>query len=205
MVFVKDWLLLWIHFVSSIFIIVAGLYFKMAAKLCFLGRWMPSSRPGVAFSYREEGGVVGGAVGGACGWIWKARMWQGHKDGGAVWSVMDLLIGHPEMINFATSFWAGFASHPPHRLHPTTPGWSHSTDTQEDAGPSSGLRLRTFAMEVLLEPKPGHRIPFHSISAEEDWSSDSVRSVQRGRGSAIQGRQWKQRQERLNSWEKWWR
>lgn len=26
---------------------------------------------------------------------------------------MDLLIGHPEMINFATSFWAGFASHPP--------------------------------------------------------------------------------------------
>lgn len=78
---------------------------------------------------------------------------------------------------------------PSHRLHPTTPGWSHSTDTQEDAGPSSRLRLRTFAMEVLLEPKPGHRIPFHSISAEEDWSSDSVRSVQRGRGSAIQGRQ----------------
>lgn len=203
MVFVKDWLLLWIHFVSSIFIIVAGLYFKMAAKLCFLGRWMPSSRPWVAISHCEVGGAVPGAVGGACGWIWKARMWQGHKDGGTVWSVMDLLIGHPEIINFATSFWAGFASHPPHRLHPTTLVSLHRHTV--DVGPSTWLRLRTFVMKVLLEPKPGHYIPFHSISAEEDWSSGSIRSVQRGRGSTIQGRQWKQRQEGLNSWEKCWR
>lgn len=69
-----------------------------------------------------------------------------------------MLIGHPEMINFATSFWAGFASYPPHRLHPTTPVSLHRHTV--DAGPSSQLRLRTFAMEVLLEPKPGHCIPF---------------------------------------------
>lgn len=79
---------------------------------------------------------------------------------------------------------------------------SRATDTQVDAGPSSWLRLRTFAKEVLPEPKPGNCIPFHSISAEEDWSSDSVRSVPRGRGSTVQGRQWKQRQERLNSYER---
>lgn len=86
-------------------------------------------------------------------------MWQGHRDGGAVCSVVDLLIGHPEMINFATSFWAGFASPPPQA--PSYHPWSHSTDTQVDAGPSSRLRLRTFAMEVLPEPKPGNCIPFH--------------------------------------------
>lgn len=57
------------------------------------------------------------------------RVCQGHRAGGFMWSVTDLLIGHPEMINFATSFWAGFASHPRSVLLPNLPTgpWSHST------------------------------------------------------------------------------
>lgn len=66
---------------------------------------------------------------------------------------MVLLIGHPEMINFATSFWAGFASHPSRRLHTTTPGLAPQTHkwTQVPLAGSDSEHLRwRFCLSLSL-------------------------------------------------------
>lgn len=110
---------------------------------------MRSRRPGVATSPPR-----GGRSGGRSVWMdlkgedvaRTQRWWR------RAFSV-DLLIGHPEMINFATSFWAGFASHPSHRLHPTTPGLTPQTHkwTQVPLAGSDSEHLRwRFCLSLSL-------------------------------------------------------
>lgn len=106
------------------------------------------------------------------------------------------------MINSATSFWAGFATHPRPVLLPILPTpiyspgltpqthtWAHVPLEKERHSRRFSFCMkpdtRTFVTETLQEPRPGSCISFHSISAEEEWPSNSVtESMQRGNKSS---------------------
>lgn len=128
----------------------------MAAKLCFLGRWMRSRRPRVATSPPRGGRSSGRSV-------WMDSKGEDVARTQRWWRrVFSCGFAHRSPRNDKLcNLFLGRICIQPSPQAPSYHPWSHSTDAQVDAGPSSRLRLRTFAMEVLPEPKPGNCIPFH--------------------------------------------